>query len=223
MEPYYNIALSHFKSTANVASAADLSAYATANGFTPPLPSTYMTTSEAQCGRVCANCGGESKHRCAGCEEGVDRHGKHSPSFYCGKKCQQDHWYISHKANCKAANDRKQLYRAGVILQPVFETWRRLGWVENVQEVKWTGQDGRGKLLVRVGDPEANQVYHAFPEEVLPDQRAKQALLAHKAGLSAVKIMSSMLGELLEGEKSSELFFLFATYYNRNLRDSSDQ
>jgi hypothetical protein len=76
---------------------------------------------------------------------------------------------------------------------------------------------------VSVGDPDPNQFYHAFPEEVLPGQRAKQVLLAHKAGQSAVKIMSSMLGQLLQGEKSSEIFFLFATYSTRDLQHSSDQ
>jgi hypothetical protein len=223
MEPYYSTALSHFKSTATVASAAALTAHATANGFTPPPSSTWVTASGAEGGRACANCGGAPSSRCAGCEEGVDRHGKHSPTFYCGKKCQQEHWHMAHKADCKAANHRKQIYRAGVILQPVFETLRLFGWVENVQEVKCTGQDGRGKLLVSVGDPDPNQFYHAFPEEVFPDQRAKQVLLAHKAGQSAVKIMSSMLGQLLQGEKSSEIFFLFGTYSTRDLQHSSDQ
>ena len=97
MESYYSKALSQFKSTESVASAADLTAYAAANNYSPP-PSMDRLTSAEESDMTCANCGGVPKHRCTGCIEGVDRHGRHSPTFYCGKACQQKHWKPTHKS-----------------------------------------------------------------------------------------------------------------------------
>lgn len=126
MEPYYSTSLSHFKSTDTVASIPDLTAYASANGYSPP-PAINQTTPPLEgSGKTCANCGGAPNHRCAGCVEGVDQHGNLSPTFYCGKKCQQENWKTTHKDECKMANHRKKLYRVGAILQPVSEAIYRL-------------------------------------------------------------------------------------------------
>lgn len=200
MEPYYSNSLSHFKSTNTVASAADLTAYASANNYSPP-PSIEPTPSPAEMSdNICANCGGAPKNRCAGCAEGVDCHGKHSPTYYCGKKCQQEHWQASHKTECKAANDRKALYRAGGILQPVFEAVRRLTWFDNILEANWDGDGEQRKLVVRFGEMITGADFHKFQDDLLPDEQAKKALLADGAGMVALPTMSSVLRLLLQGK-----------------------
>jgi hypothetical protein len=148
MEPYYSTALSHFKSSASVASAADLTAYASANDYSRPPPISFLTPAEESI-KACVSCGGAPKHRCTGCAEGVDRHGKHSPTFYCSKECQQQHWKAAHKSDCKATNNRKTLYKAGAVLQPVFEAIRRLAWSDNVLGADRTREGEQRKLVVR--------------------------------------------------------------------------
>lgn len=200
MEPYYSKSLAHFKSIDNVASVPDLTAYASANGYsTPPLMNLETSPAEIS-GKACANCGEAPKNRCAGCAEGVDRHGNRSPTYYCGKECQQKHWQATHKGECKAANDRKVLYRAGTILEPLFEAVRRLIWFDNILEAKWDGEGEQKKLVVRFGEMITGADFHKFQDELLPDEQAKKALLADGAGLVALPTMSSVLRLLLQGK-----------------------
>jgi hypothetical protein len=200
MEPYYSASLSRFKSTGTVASAADLTAYASANGYSPP-PAINLTTSPAEgSGATCANCGGAPKNRFAGCAEGVDRYGNHSPTYYCGKECQRKHWQATHKLDCKTANHRKKVYRAGAVLQPAFEAIRRLVWYENIQEVKWGEHDGQEKLLVYKEQMRMSDDAHEFPDELVPDKRAMRALLAYASRNLALEMMSRMLADLLKGK-----------------------
>lgn len=199
MEPYYSNSLLRFKSTETVASAADLTANASANGYSPP-PAIDLTTPSAETsGKACASCRGAAKNRCAGCAEGVDQHGNHSPTFYCGQKCQREHWRVAHKSECKAANDRKVLYRAGAILQPAFEAIRRLTWYENIQRVEWGNHDGEKKLLVHLEEILRAIDFHEFPEKLVPDGRAKKALLAVASEHLALGVMGRMLTNLLKG------------------------
>jgi hypothetical protein len=226
MEPFattYELSLKQFAITKNVADATALADYATAQGYTQP-PSTGLTTTHAsKISKACANCGSEPKHRCVGCIEGVDRHGEHSPTFYCGKDCQQKHWQTMHKTECKAANHRKQLYRAGAILQHMFEVAQRLSWCENIQEARWAEQDGQEKLIVRLGEFITARDLLGFPDEILPDQRAKQALLAHGAGMFAVATLSRTLGQLLKGKSPSAVHKEFLANSTRYMRNDSHQ
>jgi hypothetical protein len=137
------------------------------------------------------------KYRCTGCIEGVDPHGNHSPTFYCGKECQQKHWRAKHKRECKAVNDRKALYRAAVILQPVFEAVRRLKWFANILGVEWAGEDDERKLVVRFGEITKGADSKKFPDDALPDEQAKEALLAAGAGFMSMATMSTTLRMLL--------------------------
>jgi len=210
MEPYYSKSLSQFKSTATVASAADLTAYASANGYSPP-PAINLTTPPLEGSeKTCSNCGGSPQHRCTGCAEGVDRHGNHSPTFYCGKECQQEHWKATHKSDCKAANDRKVLYRAGAILQPVFEASRRFTWFDNILEADWDGEDEQRKLVVRFGKMITGRDFHKFQDDLLPDEQAKKALLVDGSGWEAVATMGNTVRLLLQGKspRDSRMCFL---------------
>jgi hypothetical protein len=135
----------------------------------------------------------------------VDRHGNHSPTFYCGKACQQKDWRAKHKRKCKAANDRKALYRAAAILQPVFKAVCRLTWFANVLGVAWAGEDEERKLVVRFGEMTKGADFKKFPEDMLPDEQAREVLLAAEAGLLSMVTMSTTLRMLLQGKRLQEI------------------
>lgn len=206
MEPYYSNIFSKLKSTKNAPSAAILNAFASSHDYTHPPSANFSSTFPTESDQTCANCGGEPKHRCKGCAEGVNRDGAHSPTFYCGQKCQEEHWQTTHRADCRSANHRKKLYRAGAILQPVFEAMRRNVWYDNLKEGKWVEVSGERKLLVSFHPADKTQVepedLDEFWRQCLPDQEAVHAVLAHRSGKLAVEILSGMVGRLLQGKTS---------------------
>lgn len=173
----------------------------TPEGCTPPPLSHFIPHYETASSKTCSNCGGPPSQRCAGCAEGVDKRGNHAPTFYCSKECQKKHWKGAHKTACKAANERKQLFRAGQILQAVFNASRRLTWYDKIEEVKWRTEAGEKRLMVRVDNFRNVGELAPFPDKLIPDEQAKQVLLTHRVGLEAVMTMSDLVKNLLEGKR----------------------
>jgi hypothetical protein len=78
-------------------------------------PSTQANTDDGVSDK-CANCAGPANHCCARCVDGVDLHGKKTPTFYCSTACKHIHW-ITHGIECGLSIDRGQLYKIGSLLQ----------------------------------------------------------------------------------------------------------
>ena len=123
--------------------------------------------------------------------------------------CQQKHWRATHKRECKAANDRKALYRAAAILQTVFKAIRRLTWFANVLGVEWAGEDDERKLVVRFGETTKSADFRKYPDDVFPDEQAKEALLAAGTRFQSMATMSTTLRLLLQGKSLRGILYLF--------------
>lgn len=110
---------------------------------TSQLPAVNINTAISN---VCANCSARADHRCAGCANGIDLNGNNiSPTFYCGQSCQRDHWKSSHKADCKAAASRQQLYTIATFVQSAFYKTREFCGTKRSRTL-------RTKALVKMRD-----------------------------------------------------------------------
>lgn len=150
--------------------------------------------------RKCANCAGPGSHRCAGCADGVDIYGKASSVFYCGTKCQREHWDATHSGKCKVAVQRRQLYRIGSLLQWTLYENRKALFYDEIENVKKVGQSLEGhsaNLLIWRKTKADVKKFSNLPESLFENERDKQAALAHQA--PAMILMSGMLKELLKG------------------------
>jgi hypothetical protein len=132
---------------------------------------------------------------------GVNLVGKASPTFYCSKECQRQHWAV-HRPECRLSVDRRELYRIGFLLQWAFYAGRKAMWHEDVGRVKrieHASEDNKAKLLVWRDKSKdySRHMFPAFPDSLFDEERDKQAILAHEA--PGVPMVTGMLIELLKG------------------------
>lgn len=122
--------------------------------------------------------------------------------WYCNADCQKADW-PSHKLMCKTLSARKTLSRAADFLQSLWYIFR-----EKTNDYSITGiklkdgiyyiQDGDCGVLDRV-----NKSYrYPFPNELMPDESMKQALLTHMLCTDALGYMHNTIAQLLEGPSS---------------------
>lgn len=65
----------------------------------------------------CSSCSEEATNSCAGCLDApAYGTGASQPTFYCSAHCQKAHW-STHKAQCKALQTRKAVFRAVTVLE----------------------------------------------------------------------------------------------------------
>jgi hypothetical protein len=101
-----------------------------------------MATEAAPSG-FCAICGQPAATRCAGCAD-TEHTGTQGPTLYCSKACQTKGW-TKHMVACKAAQDRKKLFRAAELIQETFYAVRAEVFDLNVFQVLRTSN---GKLHI---------------------------------------------------------------------------
>lgn len=102
----------------------------------------------------CANCGARAKLLCSGCLEGLDGNGDPSSTYYCIKKCQEDH-RKTHISECKLAIDRRHLFRIGALVQCAFYTGTKAMWYDEILELR------KLKPMVEDDDAVVRDVEHA--------------------------------------------------------------
>lgn len=86
----------------------------------------------------CAACGKNPPRPtliCGDCREGLYLNGRKDPTPYCNTQCRQlDH--TNHQNQCDRANRRKQIYRAGQLLQSTFYHFRDLSFDLKIDRVE---------------------------------------------------------------------------------------
>jgi hypothetical protein len=158
-------------------------------------PSTQANTDDGVPDK-CANCAGPANHCCARCIDGVDLHGKKTPTFYCSTACKHIHW-ITHRIECGLSIDRGQLYKIGSLLQWAFYGARKVTWHAGIERVKnIEGSDG-ANMVVWCNRNQDSAHYARFPDATFDEEREKQAVLAYAA--SGVTIVAPLMAALLEG------------------------
>lgn len=150
----------------------------------------------AQQSRACASCGKSTTQRCSRCTEGLDKTGSLSPTYYCSKECQAAN-FEDHKAVCRNANARKQLFRAGAILQEVYYFFREATFDEPICNVRVDG----GKLHITVPEysKDRGMVLYPLSEDQIADTMLKKSLLTWMNCEQAWLYMEDLTRKLLEG------------------------
>ena len=83
-----------------------------------------VPTASSQQQQICAHCSKIATPTYKRCADAPDSGGKNQlMTYYCDASCQKSHWSL-HKSACKKLSTRKQLYRAGAILQQIFYNFR---------------------------------------------------------------------------------------------------
>ena len=146
----------------------------------------------------CAHCEKTTRQYCTLCSEGADIDGNLLQTFYCSKECLHAD-RENHKGMCKQVRARCRLYRGGELLQEAFYTYREMASDIPIHDVKIA----KGKLHIyeRVYDAavKAEGPLYAFPNNLVPDQRNKKALLTFLACTDALKHMFTLTAKVLKG------------------------
>lgn len=161
--------------------------------------------------RECANCGSLATLRCTGCDHGVERDGtKSSPTYYCSKDSQCDHWAKAHHHECNLAIDRRQLFRIGRLVQWAFYASTKAMWSDGIVDIEKTEDTEGVQLRVQRHHYQKHDLpdFPSFPESgsnfkayagVL-EEGDEQAILATSACNG--DIVCGLLDELVKGQFS---------------------
>ncbi|KAK5163940.1 uncharacterized protein LTR77_010335 [Saxophila tyrrhenica] len=122
----------------------------------------------------CWTCGKETTKRCSKCAEGMNQEDVTTPTYYCGKDCQTAD-FKAHKAKCRQATARKQLYRGGDFLQDLFYFFREEAFDIDIVDVK--SQHGKLHTYEPAWNNEVTFPYFKFPGHLVTNQEDKFALL----------------------------------------------
>ncbi len=155
-----------------------------------------MSSTAASQSGLCARCHKDATKFCPRCKWTPDNFpgAEATKTYYCNSACQQEDW-IDHKTVCKATQERKSLYRTGLIVQDVFYKFR-----ERVFD----------KLIVKVERKEdVTYLYEGlykstllpFPSELFPNEQERNAALVDLSCDDSVGYMREILETMLEGNQ----------------------
>lgn len=153
--------------------------------------------SDSECDiHQCSNCQKHATSTCKACRAMPnDTDGQVSSAWYCGAECQKAHW-TEHKPQCKAAQARQVLYRAGALLLQIFYLYTKTTFMWSPGRVEKIG----ATWLIHPGDYSGTSLLMPFPNAEFPDVHDQEALLAYQACNSAVSYMHNTVKTLLRGE-----------------------
>lgn len=161
---------------------------------------------------LCAHCEKPAALVCGACKDtpSYEDHAEGS-IWYCTAECQKLDW-TKHKTLCKSLKMRKQLYRAGSVLQDMFYMYREKVFDYHISKVEIKGS----KIYLHLCYDEAvanakrppgarKDVFLPFPSEYVPNLRDKQAILVYSASADSAAWMFEMVQLCLEGEHISTI------------------
>lgn len=155
-----------------------------------------MTSASEHDAHQCSNCPENATHTCKGCKgmpNATD--GQTSSTWYCGAECQKAHW-SEHKTQCKAAQARQALYRAGAVLQQMFYLYTKITYMWNPGRIERTGTT----WLIHTRVHKGTSQLVPFPYEIVPDVQDQEALLTFQSCNSAVSQMHNAVRIFLRGK-----------------------
>lgn len=151
----------------------------------------------------CLNCPKSATHTCKGCKAMPNAtDGQISSAWYCGAECQKAHW-TEHKTQCKAAQARQALYRAGAMLQQIFYLYSKITFTWSPGPVEKIGTT----WLIHTSEYTGTSHLMPFPYAMVPDVQDQEALLTYQSCSSAVSQMHNVVNVFLRGKS----FFVAST------------
>ena len=155
-----------------------------------------MTSASEHDVHQCLNCLKSATHTCKGCKAMPNvTDGQVSSAWYCGAECQKAHW-AEHKTQCKAAQARQSLYRAGAVLQQIFYLYCKIAWMWNPGRIEKIGTT----WLIHTSEHTGTSLMTPFPYAIVPDVQDQEALLTYQSCSSAVSQMNNIVGIWLRGK-----------------------
>ena len=144
----------------------------------------------------CSNCPKNATHVCKACKSMPNAtDGQVSSTWYCGAECQKAHW-TEHKAQCKAAQVRQALYRAGVLAQQIFYLYTKNTYMWNPGRIEKIGK----AWLIHTSVYTGTSLPMRFPYAIVSDIHDQEALLTYQGCSSAVSQMHNVVKALLKGK-----------------------
>ena len=145
--------------------------------------------------KPCAKCGKEAMQHCEACAGGIDALGMIvEKKMYCSDACQQSAWK-NHKQSCKKFSARKQIYRAGELVQDAFLGYREKAFDLKIIKVEKKGED----LYVYEGPYGLAELLLPFPIDKIDNDEDKKMLLAWYSCSDVVGYMHKLVKDLLHG------------------------
>lgn len=144
-------------------------------------------------------CSTRGRFTCNNCDEGLDRHGYPTVTYYCSHHAQWRGDDRDHDDDCGRANDRKHLYRAGRLLQGIFFEFCEANFFLDVHQA-WV-EDGKLRFKgepVGAGKPP----FYPYPNELIPGD-FKNALITWNRCVDAVGYMREIMNKAVKGINSS--------------------
>lgn len=161
-----------------------------------------MTSASEHDVHQCSNCPKTAHLTCKGCKAMPNAtDGQLSSAWYCGAECQKAHW-TEHKTQCKAAQARQALYRAGALTQQIFYQFSKTTYMWNPGRIEKIGTT----WLIHPRTHTGTSQLIPFPYAIVPDVRDQEALLTYQSCSSAVSEMHNVVKVLFRG-KSSICYF----------------
>ena len=155
-----------------------------------------MDSSASSKTHKCSVCQKEANLVCKGCKNTPDSAGSLTGVYYCDASCQKDDW-SAHKIHCKMSNDRRALYRAGIVLQQLYCTYSRYTWTWPIERIKKRGN----KWEVFYGEePRSTSPIIPFPDALFPNAQDKVSILAWRGCNDAVAYLHIATKGMLKGE-----------------------
>lgn len=145
--------------------------------------------------QTCATCRTDGERPCIGCHGTLDSEGRQMyTTYYCSAGCQKMDYDRTHKHVCKAAKDRRAVYRVGNIAQLAFFAY--LAKVSDVSITKVEKQ--KDTLYLRQGKNDQNLIL-PFPDKLFSNEDDKLAALTALAYDNAVGFVQVFIMKMLEG------------------------
>ncbi|KAK0111684.1 autophagy protein 6 [Cadophora gregata] len=167
------------------------------------VPSTTKTT------KPCGSCSKDTWQACAGCKDAPIVISGPKPVYYCSKECQKTDWK-KHKSVCQVLQRRKMIYRAGDLLQRIFNVFRKEVHGQRLAKIERRGSKlylHEGKLIQ--GDMAEISSKLRDLSKLLDEMRwteeDRNAALAHNASWCAIVHMHHIAKYILK-DFSSEIF-----------------
>ena len=161
-----------------------------------------MTSASEHDVHQCSNCPKTAHLTCKGCKAMPNASdGQLSSAWYCGAECQKARW-AEHKAQCKAAQARQALYRAGALAQQIFYLFSKAIYMRSYARIEKIGATWllHPKIFI------SKSPLVAFPYAIVPEVRDQEALLAFQGCNFAVSEMHNVVKALLAGKSPLRYF-----------------
>lgn len=145
---------------------------------------------------ICSQCSEATTKRCARCFGGLKVDGTIQPTtYYCGQKCQREHLH-KHRPVCTAASHRRQLYRAGELVQALYYEYRRAVFDVPIEAAR---QGTDGKLRIYEAESETTDILFDFPDHLFSTEDDKKAMLAWRACDDGLVRLRAIIAQCFEG------------------------